>query len=177
MRRLLEAGGDVDRVTGGEPLLGPGDDLAGVDADPELEARPVVALEVVVQPGEPRSQVGRGPGRAERVVLVQHRNAEHGHHGVADELLDRAAVPLDHAAGQLEIARHHRPKGLRVELLAERRRAGDVAEEHGHRLALLPACFRSGERYAAGLAEAGSGPVLVAAGGAVGHAPSLEAAA
>jgi hypothetical protein len=31
---LLEPGGDVDSVAGGEPFLGPRDDLAGVDAGP-----------------------------------------------------------------------------------------------------------------------------------------------
>ena len=42
LRGLLEPGGDVDGVAGGEPLLGAGDDLAGVHADAELEREAVV---------------------------------------------------------------------------------------------------------------------------------------
>ena len=93
--RLLEPRGDVDRVAGRQPLLGAGDHLAGVDADPELEPRAVAGLELVVQLGEPVPQLGGRAHGAQRVVLVHHRDAEDGHHRVADELLDRAAVPLD----------------------------------------------------------------------------------
>jgi hypothetical protein len=45
-----------------------------------------------------------GPERAERVVLVHDRHAEHGHHRIADELLHRAAVPLDDRLHPLEVA-------------------------------------------------------------------------
>ena len=41
-----------------------------------------------------------GAHRALRVVLVDVRHAEDGDHGVADELLDRAAVALDDAAAR-----------------------------------------------------------------------------
>ncbi len=39
LRRLLEAGGDVDGVAGGEPLLAARQHLAGVDADPGAHAQ------------------------------------------------------------------------------------------------------------------------------------------
>jgi hypothetical protein len=61
-------------------------------------------------------------------------NAEHRHHGVADELLYRAAVAFDHRAHLGEIALDDLAEGLRVELLAEGGRAGYVAEEDGDRL-------------------------------------------
>ena len=80
---------------------------------------------------------GCGAHGAQRVVLADGRHAEDGHHGVADELLDRAAVPLDRGARDVEVARHQRAQRLGVEPLAERGRAGDVAEEHGHDLPLL----------------------------------------
>jgi hypothetical protein len=41
-------------------------------------------------------------GGPEGVVLVELRDAEDGHHGVADVLLDGAAVTLDGAAHRLE---------------------------------------------------------------------------
>ena len=96
-RGLLEPRGDVDRVAGDEPLARAGDDLAGVDADARLHA-------------ERRQRVAHlrgGAHRAQRVVLVQHRNAEHGHHRVADELLHRSAVALDDRPHPLEVAREH----------------------------------------------------------------------
>ena len=45
-----------------------------------------------------RDEVERGTHGALRVVLLRDRRAPDRHHGVADELLDRAAVPLDHRA-------------------------------------------------------------------------------
>ena len=74
--RLLEPGGDVDRVAGRQPLAGvslSGHDLAGVDADPRLERDAVVALEIAVQRGEPLAHLVRRANRAERVVLVERR--------------------------------------------------------------------------------------------------------
>jgi hypothetical protein len=49
LRCLLEPGGDVDGVAGGEPLLGAGDDLAGVHTDAELEREAVVLAELIIQ--------------------------------------------------------------------------------------------------------------------------------
>ena len=87
--------------------------------------------------GQRVAHLGRRPHGAQRVVLVHDRHAEHGHHRVADELLHRAAVPLDDRLHPLEVAREQRAQRLGVEPLAERRRAGDVAEEDGDDLALL----------------------------------------
>ena len=36
-RGLLQSGGDIDSIAGGEPLGGSGDDLAGRDADPTVD--------------------------------------------------------------------------------------------------------------------------------------------
>src|SRR6266542_7019294 len=38
LRRLLQAGGDVDGVPGHAALLGSGHDLSGIDPDPSLDA-------------------------------------------------------------------------------------------------------------------------------------------
>ena len=61
--------------------------LPGVDADAELE------LGLLVE--DPVADRERGAHRALGVVLVRDRRAEHGHHRVADELLDRAAEALE----------------------------------------------------------------------------------
>ena len=66
-------------------------------------------------------QLERGPHRAPGVVLEGRRDPEDRHHGVADELLDRAPVALDDRRGGLEVAQHHPPHGLGLEALAQRR--------------------------------------------------------
>jgi hypothetical protein len=117
--RLLQPRRDVHRVAGREPLLGAGHDLAGVDTDPPLDP----------QLRERVAHLDRRAAGAQRVVLVSGRHAEDGHHGVADELLDRAAMPLDDRFHPLEVAREQCPQRLGVGRLAERRRADHVAEE------------------------------------------------
>ena len=81
--RLLQAGRDVDRLAGRERRLGVvGDDLAGLDPDPHLEA----------ELGDRFEDRERSANAALGVVLVRLRDAERGHDGVAGELLDHAAV-------------------------------------------------------------------------------------
>src|SRR5687767_12892924 len=89
-------------------------------------------------------------------------------------------VRFEHAAGQLEEARHRVPERFRVEALAERRRVDDVGEEHGDPLPRLGR--RLSERGAAAAAETVSVRVLGAAPRARDHArqpttPSVRARA
>ena len=118
---VLQAGGDIDRVPGRQPLLGTRDHLARVHADPSLHA----------QLRERRPHLHRRPAGAQRVVLVHLRHTEDRHHRVADELLHRALVRLDDRLHPLEVAGQQRLKRLRVDGLAERGRADHVAEQHG----------------------------------------------
>ena len=172
-RRLLEPRGHVDRVPGCEPLLRAGDDLAGVDSDPHLERRAVVAHQPLVEAGQSVAQLGRGAHGAERVVLVHDRDAEDRHHGIADELLHRSAMPLDGEPRHVEVARQHAPQRLGIESLAKRRRAGHVAEQDRHDLALLTGALAA-QGSATGLAEARSRPILVVAARTTRHAQSLR---
>ena len=142
--RLLEPRRHVDRVAGDERVPLAGDDLAGVDADPRLEPEPVHVV----------AQLDRGAHRAQRVVLGRHRDPEDGHHRVADELLHRAPVALEHAASRLVVAVHQGTQRLRIGALADRRRPGQVAEEHGDDLAHLTRRRGDGERCPTRRAEA-----------------------
>ena len=63
-----------------------------------------LTLELVVELSERHAQVGCSSYRTQRVVLVQLGNPEDGHHGIADELLDRAAVAHEHLGHPLEPA-------------------------------------------------------------------------
>ena len=96
---LLQAGGHVHGVTGRQSFLGAGDDLAGHDADPSLQA----------EIGQGVAHLGRRSNRAQRVVLVHRRHAEYRHHRVADELLDGSAVALDDPLHPLEVLREQHP--------------------------------------------------------------------
>ncbi|HYM81694.1 MAG TPA: hypothetical protein VEY91_09850 [Candidatus Limnocylindria bacterium] len=79
---LFQAGGNVDRVAGGESLGGAGDDLAGGEADPTVHPQ--------VEKGV--AHLDRRAASADAIVFVQHRHAENRHYRIADELLHGAAV-------------------------------------------------------------------------------------
>ena len=113
-RRLLEARSHVDGVPGDERLaLAADHDFACVDADSRLRAR---------GRHDRLPHLPRRAHRTQRVVLVGDGYAEDGHHRVADELLDRAAVPLEDRAEICEVAAHARPERLGIGGLAERGR-------------------------------------------------------
>ena len=82
VRRLLQPRRHVHRVAGRQPLLGAGEHLARVDADPTLQAES--------RQGFPH--LNRRPARPQRIILMHHRNTEHRHHRVPDELLHRATM-------------------------------------------------------------------------------------
>src|SRR5512133_458926 len=120
----------------------------------------IIPRELVVERRETVAELRRGPHGAKRVVLVHGRDAEDSHHRVPDELLDRAAVSLDDRLRRLKVACHHPPQALRVDPLAERCRARDVAEEDRDCLARLANGRRLGNRRATGVAESRLLPVL-----------------
>ena len=109
------------------------------------------------------------------VVLVRDRCAEDGHHRVADELLDRAAVPLELGAELRVVRRERRADVFGVEPFRACRRADEVGEEDRHDLPLL-ARGRGGrnERGAAHPAEAGAVGILLAAGRTRDHVRTVD---
>ena len=131
----------------------PDDHLAGVDAGAGGDPDAVLAAELVVEPVERVADLGRRANGAERIVLVHDRHAEDGHDRVADELLDGAAVPLEHALHGVEVPPHHAAQELGVEPLAERGRLGDVCEEDGDDLPRLGRDASAREARAAAGAE------------------------
>ena len=74
-----------------------------------------------------------------------------------------AAVRLDDSPHPLEVAREQRAEGLRIDGLAHRRRASDVAEDDRYRLPLLT--LRLAERSGAARAEPELAPKLLPARG------------
>ena len=76
-------------------------------------------------------EVERSPHGALGVALGRDRRAPHRHHRVADELLDHAAVPVDHRARGVEVARQQFADLLRVARLGQRREPTRSAEQDG----------------------------------------------
>jgi hypothetical protein len=139
--RLLETGGHVHGVPRHQGLPGDqlsGQDFPGVDAGADLERHSRVEGQVLIHLPQGVAHVCCRPHRSERVVLVESRDAEHGHHRVADELLHPAAVAFEHPAHPLEVPGHHGAKGFRIELLPHAGKAGYVREHYGHGLSDLP---------------------------------------
>jgi hypothetical protein len=72
------------------------------------------------------------------------RRSEHRHGGVADELLQQPAVPVDRLPNRLEIGVLDDRHVLGVESLRQRREADQVGEEDGDDAALdRAACHRA----------------------------------
>src|SRR5919106_451438 len=71
---------------------------------------------------------------------MQLRYPEARHHGVADELLHRAAVPFDDLAHLVEVQCHDAAYRLSVESLPQRGELDHIAEDHRYGLAHLPRC-------------------------------------
>ena len=69
---------------------------------------------------------------------MRDRRAEQRHHGVADELLHRAAEALQLRAQALVVRSEQRADVLGIHPFRPRCEADEVCEQHRHDLALLP---------------------------------------
>ena len=107
-------------------------------------ARKLGCADLVAERRHGGDQVERCPHSTLGVVLGRGRRAPDGHHRVADELLDRAAVELDQPTAGVEVAGEELAHLLRIAALRERREADEVGEEDGDEPAL--GCGRGGER-------------------------------
>ena len=137
---LLQTGGDVHRVAGGQALgvTGvTGDDLAGVNTGPVLQGDPELGSERDVEVLERLTHAGRGSHGPQRVVLVHPGQAEDRHDRIPDVLLDRPAVALQDGLHRREVQREHLSQRLAVEPVAELRRALQIAEDDRDGLADL----------------------------------------
>ena len=132
----LDPGGGVDDVAGDHPLA------FGADRDRRLSREDTGAgaqaldADLVTQGRNGRDQVERGADGALGVVFGGDRGSPHGHHRVADELLDGAAVQLDQSAAGVEVAGEQFTGFLRVALLGGGGEADEVGEENGDQAAL-----------------------------------------
>ena len=148
----LEAGGGVHDGTGDEELPGraeTGGGLARLDADVDVERRG--ETERLAEPSGPGADRETGADGAERVVLVHGRQSEHGHHGVADELLRPAAEREELLGRGLEEEAEDLAGAFGVQALRQTGGVDEVGEQHRDHLAFLGA-----ERGAHGRAAVGA---------------------
>ena len=150
---LLQARGRVDDIAGNHALAflrasaerdyG----LAGIDCRPHGELGLRMGL---VQLGDRVEDPQRRQDGSLRVVLVRDRGTEDRHHGVADELLDRAPAALDLLLQPCVIGAQARPDVLGIGAVRTLSEADQVDEEDGDDLALLLGRRRASERGRAG---------------------------
>jgi len=86
---------------------------------------------------------------------------------------DNARKKIEGWAAASKMLREQRPQHLGIRLFSQRRRPGEVAEQHRHRLAELVPSFGVGERRAAAVAETGTRRVLPTAAIADDHRQRL----
>ena len=127
----LNARGGVHEIAGHETLAfrAHGDRrFAGDDSRARLQpGRAGLAL----QRGDRLDQLEGGANGALGVVFSCDRCAPEGHHRVADELLDRASVAVDHLTRAVEVARQQLARLLGIPVLGVRGEAHEVGEEDG----------------------------------------------
>ena len=104
-------------VTAASPVVTPG---------AQLEVRRV---DLGAQLTDREDQLESGANGALGIVLVRGRRAEGRHDGIADELLDDAAVALDDLAGHLEVSRQQLADVLGIAGLGQGREADEVGEQ------------------------------------------------
>ena len=107
---MFEAGGDVDRVAHdreGTLALGAdrsGEHDAGVDPDAHLELAADLLAQSSVHLADGCLHVERGQDRSSGIVSMRDRCAKGGHDGIAQKLVDFAAVARDGLVEHLEAA-------------------------------------------------------------------------
>src|SRR5262249_30481957 len=100
-----------------------------VDADSNLEVL------VLAHPLPDRQRRSNGPLG---IILTSNWCAEDRHDGVADELLDSAAEPLELGPEPCVVPSEERADGLWVQAFGTRREADEIREQDGDRLSLFP---------------------------------------
>ncbi len=161
-RGRLEPRGGVHEIAGHHPLALRPDDrrsLAGQHRGPCLRA-------ILAGRREARHrghEVQRGAHGPLGVVLADGRRAPDGHDRVADELLDRAAVPLHDLAGDVEVAAEELADGLRVAVVGQGREADEIGEEDADEPALGRSRRAAGRRAGAGRDGARAWPLAAGA--------------
>ena len=136
LRRALDARGRVHEVAGDHPVpFRPERDrcLAGEHPGPRSQ---LGRTELLAEQRDSGDEVERRAHRTLGIVLLRDRGAPDRHDGIADELLDRAAIALDDLPRAVEISSEDLSCLLRVTVLRCGREPNEIGEQHRHQAAL-----------------------------------------
>src|SRR5713101_2035486 len=122
-RGVLEALPRTDRADDG---------VAGIDADAAAETAAVFRREALGERLQTLLELERGADGLRRMVGRLERHVVQRHDGVADVLVDGAAVPEDGLGDLGQVLAQERHHLFWLHLLRHRREATNVGEEHGH---------------------------------------------
>jgi hypothetical protein len=126
-RRIIHAQIGADRSD---------DDVARVEAHPDLDRHPVGLEDLARVAGEGGLHPERGIAGAHGVILMRDRRAEQRHDPIAHDLVHRALVPVHGFHHQLEHGVEDLPRLLGVAVGEQLHRTLEVGEEHRDLLAL-----------------------------------------
>ena len=104
---------------------------AGMDPQPHRHLLSRRQRRVGQQRGEGVQQAQPRPDRSLGVVFMRHRIAKIAQHAIAEVLRHIAVKALQHLGTDLVVGAHHLAVIFRVQTSGERRRADQVAEQHG----------------------------------------------
>ena len=129
----------VDRIPGQDPLTRPRHRAKPHQRRSRVDPTRIVNGASPTEVSDSAASTIFNPARTARsgIILVRHRNPEHPHHRVPDELLHRPAEPLDVSAGHREVRRQHRVHIFWIRRLRRRREPHQIAEQRRDDLALL----------------------------------------
>ena len=125
VREVLHARGDVHRLAEIVERAVGGDDVTRARVHPQLDADGAAVL----LRGAEALELDEGLHRRGHAVAGV---GEGGHDGVAHRLHHHAVVGVDDLAEEIEVVVDEAERGGIADLRVERRRAGEVAEEHRH---------------------------------------------
>ena len=134
-RAGLHRRGDRHDRPGQDVLAGPrlaDEQFTGRDPRPIGQANAPLTLQPVVEVGQDPLGFGRRPDGAQGVVVALLGQAEDRDDGVADDLLDDAAVRFEHDSHLVEVAGEDLAQRLRVEPLTQAGRALEVGRHDRH---------------------------------------------
>ena len=133
-----QVGGVADRgVVHPEVITDPADDdQPAVETQAQADLDAALLLELLAVSIDRLADRQRRLDRARGMILEGHRGPEQGHQAVTEELVHRALVAVHRLGHQPERVVHELVHGLRIQTLGQARGLDDVAEQHGHLLAL-----------------------------------------
>ena len=107
-----------------------------MDADAHVEQRQPARRPALVEVGEGPVHRRRRLHGVQGVLRIGDEHVEHGHHGVADEVVDHPLMREDGGRHRVEVLVEVRRDRLRRHRLRQRRVTAQVGEEHRHHAAL-----------------------------------------